>query len=1035
MTTRPAAHTRTPEANQAAAGNGRTVCVVVAGSHRFPPLSEPLDMKVLNGTILASRQTPGPDVLLWLGSPDPRAPLRYRDARPIEALDPVVEADASLRCVVLSAETARKAHAAAADPGAGDLLRRILYGEACWSAVRVYVIAPLRRTHGRWWAFGWRHGRRPGEGGGPLGFDLLHLLRCICPAPGQASACQVQFWTPGDAPPDRGAGAGASADTADDGGGSDAVGPQKCASLDYPDAEELDAFRAELISGRGGAGGGPPSIPELSCEPLYWETLSREHRTQVEDGKERWRQTEGKQPGFAELERLCRSPEAARDIPGIGRLPAGGVLLVHGDNDPAGETWAVRLGAQLQAAGAEPVNRVPAGLRAGAVPGEKPHLVVLLADLPVVVLHHLLRPLQPLAGEPPVLLCLFHTPDAQDPWQAWRPPPGCGATPGLSPLFWQTKLCLGLLGGHTDISHAAPPPGPQHGRADIEALKAAAAALQSGALHDVLEALASTAARARETRRRFVSGERLLDERTRYLDGLERGLAELCTDEAAHTEGQPEAAALAGLWQVWRRQVDAMLGRGGAWWAFPREEKETRTLRVTLSIPEGVRALPGPAGRGAPQRYPECTVAYEVERGATGSAPEGTGRSVVRSVPLPWTRAPMIKTIRDALLEADSERDPRGYDPRRDGQYRRPPPRVCEAVRQGQQAWCHCLTRGGDHPQDPDTQEGFIAAVRAFIAATSGPDAPVRRVRLTAPEPLVHLPLELLLTAPEAVTAGSGPLPACRRAEDHDGDLCLDEPIHGTRAGCIVRHLPPGRDTLSPEAEDDSRCGGSVLLVSFSPPGNHVSLGPHEATLANLSRAAPGDAGRGWPVFHPEVIEADASVENLFHDIADKMRELRDQGRPVRVLHIVAQGAQSGLVLGAEPSQGPNARPQQRAVAASQLRGLLDAPEGSGVRLVMLQVCKSAVRQVAMHEAHLPSEASRSLAEACAGPRRHVIAAQFLLDVEAAATMTRVFYESLVAHRRSVETAFALGCEAIHREFRQQSYDWASFVLYAPTEP
>ncbi|HNN95756.1 MAG TPA: CHAT domain-containing protein, partial [Pseudomonadota bacterium] len=233
--------------------------------------------------------------------------------------------------------------------------------------------------------------------------------------------------------------------------------------------------------------------------------------------------------------------------------------------------------------------------------------------------------------------------------------------------------------------------------------------------------------------------------------------------------------------------------------------------------------------------------------------------------------------------------------------------------------------------------------------------------------------------------------------------------LEGLLLRCEWPESPSQREGPSPRAE------GGRILFAWSAAGGAVPAAEHAGALATacVAGAQPWNAGSD--------ILAQASLERL----VQRLKEARDVGPPIHVLHLLCHGGPAGSGFGL----CLDGRDGAVAVDAQQLRRHL-APFAGMVRLIVLAACDSA------NAGALGSQLGSVAQSLHRCGFQAVIASRYPLSVEGSCMLTAGFYQHLLGEPASVESAFLaarqqLALAETGQAAEQRRLDWASLQLYA----
>ncbi len=313
--------------------------------------------------------------------------------------------------------------------------------------------------------------------------------------------------------------------------------------------------------------------------------------------------------------------------------------------------------------------------------------------------------------------------------------------------------------------------------------------------------------------------------------------------------------------------------------------------------------------------------------------------------------------------------------------------------------WSRELLRDLEEIRTPDRDAATVARIGALLrellddAGWPGHEDTIvearasrRRVHLTirsAAAELYALPWELL---------------ALRSDGQHLGAL----------EHVLLRYAWPGTSTLA-EAPTSAGTPGRVLLA-WSAAGGGVPAAEHTRAIQDAAEAAgQGDAVEVLP---------NAS----YGAIADALDAAEAAGRPIRALHLLCHGAETGSTFGIALDAEDDSRPA--VVDGARLQQLL-APHADTLRLVVLSACDGG--NMGQPGNRIGSMAQRlHRAGLC-----YVVASRYPLSTRGSTRIADALYEALWAGA-SIEEAFIDARSAASREVSR--LDWASLQLYARPE-
>ena len=233
--------------------------------------------------------------------------------------------------------------------------------------------------------------------------------------------------------------------------------------------------------------------------------------------------------------------------------------------------------------------------------------------------------------------------------------------------------------------------------------------------------------------------------------------------------------------------------------------------------------------------------------------------------------------------------------------------------------------------------------------------------------------------------------------------------LEGLLLRCEWPESPSQREGPSPRAE------GGRILFAWSAAGGVVPAAEHAGALATacVAGAQPWNAGSD--------ILAQASLERL----VQRLKEARDVGPPIHILHLLCHGGPVGGGFGL----CLDGRDGAVTVDAQQLRRHL-APFAGMVRLIVLAACDSA------NAGALGSQLGSVAQSLHRCGFQAVIASRYPLSVEGSCMLTAGFYQHLLGEPASVESAFLaarqqLALAETGQAAERRRLDWASLQLYA----
>jgi hypothetical protein len=235
----------------------------------------------------------------------------------------------------------------------------------------------------------------------------------------------------------------------------------------------------------------------------------------------------------------------------------------------------------------------------------------------------------------------------------------------------------------------------------------------------------------------------------------------------------------------------------------------------------------------------------------------------------------------------------------------------------------------------------------------------------------------------------------------------------GELEGLLLRCEWP--DSPSQHEQPSPRAEGGRILFAWSAAGGAVPASEHAQALAAACRAGS----------HPWNAESDILAQASLEQLVQRLKEARDTGPPIHVLHLLCHGVPVGSGFGL----CLNGRDVAVAVDAQQLRRHL-APFAGMVRLIVLAACDSA--NAGALGSHLGSVA-QSL-HRCGF--QAVVASRHPLSIEGSCTLTASFYHALLSEPASVESAFLaarqqLALSETGQGAERRRLDWASVQLYS----
>jgi hypothetical protein len=226
----------------------------------------------------------------------------------------------------------------------------------------------------------------------------------------------------------------------------------------------------------------------------------------------------------------------------------------------------------------------------------------------------------------------------------------------------------------------------------------------------------------------------------------------------------------------------------------------------------------------------------------------------------------------------------------------------------------------------------------------------------------------------------------------------------GELPGVLVRYEWPDTQTGSQSLEG----GGPRFLFAWS---GHVPALEHQTAI---HRAC--DAG-GQP-FDPE---HDVLPHASCSGLSDRLSAATDEGRPIRVLHLLCHGTATGSTFGLaldgdEPGAGVIA------VDAGRLRQIL-APHVGTLRLVVLAACDGGNVGAVGNQLGSVAQALHRIGIAA------VVASRFPLSTSGSNRLATVLYQRLIGESSTLEEAFIAARQHLAKDAAQ--LDWASLQLYA----
>ena len=225
----------------------------------------------------------------------------------------------------------------------------------------------------------------------------------------------------------------------------------------------------------------------------------------------------------------------------------------------------------------------------------------------------------------------------------------------------------------------------------------------------------------------------------------------------------------------------------------------------------------------------------------------------------------------------------------------------------------------------------------------------------------------------------------------------------------LVRYCWPETETAAAQSQLPE---GGRILFAWSAAGGAVPARDHQQAIAHACRRGNHDFDTGRDVL------SDASLERLEMTLAEAMR----RGEPVRVLHLLAHGAESGDSFGLcwDRNDCPRA-----IIDAARLRQLL-GPYAEHLRLVVLCACDSGnLGAFGNHLGSLAQNIHRVGVES-------VVASRLPLSIQGSVVFTTHLYGRLLGRPSALEDAYLRARRALARD--TGNLDWASVQLYARPE-
>jgi hypothetical protein len=226
----------------------------------------------------------------------------------------------------------------------------------------------------------------------------------------------------------------------------------------------------------------------------------------------------------------------------------------------------------------------------------------------------------------------------------------------------------------------------------------------------------------------------------------------------------------------------------------------------------------------------------------------------------------------------------------------------------------------------------------------------------------------------------------------------------GELPGVLVRYEWPDTQTRSQPADVD----GMRLLFAWS---GAVPAVEHQTAIH-----AACEAGK-----QPFDTERDVLAHASCGRLSEKLKAATDEGRPVRILHLLCHGTATGSTFGLaldgdEPDDGAVA------VDAGRLRQIL-APHADTLRVVVLAACDGGNVGAVGNQLGSVAQALHRIGIAA------VIASRYPLSTSGSNRLACTLYKTLLGGQATLEEAFIAARQHLAEDATQ--LDWASLQLYA----
>lgn len=301
--------------------------------------------------------------------------------------------------------------------------------------------------------------------------------------------------------------------------------------------------------------------------------------------------------------------------------------------------------------------------------------------------------------------------------------------------------------------------------------------------------------------------------------------------------------------------------------------------------------------------------------------------------------------------------------------------------------------------RDPDTVQRLGDTLRRFLATTGW--GTTEALIQSAVERQGSVVLTLRSAAAELYT-----LPWELMTLQHGGQSLGELPT------VLLRYQWP---EVSAAPEDPERGAGGRILFAWSMAGGKVPAAEHEQAITRACAEAA----------HPFVPERDVLPSVSYARLDRALKQAKESGAPISILHLLCHGAGIGsgfgLVFSGESSPG-----EAVVLDASRLRQLL-APHAGMVRLVVLSACDSGNSGALGN--HLGSVAQ----ELHQARFAQVVASRYPLSIKGSIRLAEAFYRALLGGSADVAQAFLAARQRLVLDATE--LDWAALQLYSASDP